>query len=165
MPVAIQRSTSARPRDRLSLIVRLVALGLAMYFALSYSGLYRWLAELQVSRTGKYYPKLTLLFTYLALALPAELGWMLGRRITKRARGDVAGALAINGGFGMENMAPSLTRTRSNRIPARWRFGWAIVGVVFWIIGGSLWYMYKPSDALAHTSIEDWESGRAPQTC
>ncbi len=165
MPVAIQRPTSARPRDRLNLIFRLVALGLAMYFALSYSGLYRWFAELQVSHTGKYYPKLTLVFTYLALALPAELGWRLGQRIAKRSRGDDAGALAFNGDFGMENMAPSLTRTRSNRIQARWRFGWAIVAVVFWIIGGSLWYMYKRSDALAHTSIEDWESGRAPQTC
>jgi hypothetical protein len=76
------------------------------YWAWSYSGPYRWIAELQINSFGVYRPKITFLFTLLAVylplmplayVLPALLGGSRYRRLDRRS-GQVFGWISDHWG-------------------------------------------------------------------
>ena len=67
--------------------VALPFLALAAYWWWTYSGLYRWLAEWQIARWGRYGLAATFLFTFLLPALPVVL---VLRVVYRRSASDEA---------------------------------------------------------------------------
>src|ERR1043165_9573344 len=56
----------------------LVAIGLTIYFATTYTGVYRWLAELQLKYAGSYETQITFIVTLLILLAPfLVIAWIL----------------------------------------------------------------------------------------
>ena len=68
MPLTTRRSAFKRPSDPLLIFVFFMAVAMTACFAWNYSGPFRWFAELQLSRTGRFSHQFTLVFTFVALA-------------------------------------------------------------------------------------------------
>jgi hypothetical protein len=144
------------------------AMLLTAYFAWTYSGLYRWFAELQIARTGEFHPKVTLLFTFCVLIVPATIAISLGRYISQQLLGnDATDSLANASDHEAQTVGRSIAPSGETHVRTRRIHGkpWcAVFAVVLWIAGGAVWFAYKPGDALSQTTIEAWESGQAPPT-
>lgn len=74
-----------------------VVIGYMIWGAIAYSGLYRWLAELQLAQWGGHYRKWTAALPALILGLPAlaYLGWRTKQRRAAEARSPAAQARTI----------------------------------------------------------------------
>ena len=149
---------------------------LTAYFAWTYSGFYRWFAELQIARTGQYEMKVTLLITFLVLIVPPTMLISLSRYIAERMLGTGPSDLDDRvRDYEPQTSGPSLApsgvtdrgarQTHSKSFCALFGLPFlAVFAVVMWVIGGVFWYEYKTGDQMPYTTIEDWESGHAPTT-
>ncbi len=100
----------------LSFLWMVVVIGYMIWGAFTYSGLYRWLAELQLAQWGGYYPKWTAALPAILLTLPA-IAW-LGCRHRLRKAAEAGNPAA---------QARTMGRT------ARWAM---LIGVLLLLAGG-----------------------------
>src|SRR5215212_5412970 len=72
----------------------IVILALTFYFMFTYTGPFKWLAELQLKWIGSYSEKLTLIFTMFILVIPAGIIWKFLQTAIKKLGPGVTSAPA-----------------------------------------------------------------------
>ncbi len=168
MPVTTRPSTSKRPVDRLVTFVGFMAIAMTASFAWTYSGLYRWFAELQMSRTGHFSQNVTLLFTFLAIFVPPTIAIKLGRLIARGMSGNDASESAFaRYNFEARESATSFATSSPSGSPLHGILGrpyWGTLAIVLWVVGGLLWNTYRSSGQLMQTTIGEWEAGQEPES-
>jgi len=164
------------PRSRTytwELTVASIALGIALYFELTYSGPYRWWSELLMRSIGPSVHKLTPPLTFLTLALPPLLAITCIRRLCRLVAADRSDAeLFSDPGYAKyaeqsaaAHASPGASVRRSANTPWVFRHILTILAVAgCWITGGILWHEYAGMSELSKVSIEKWEAGEQPPT-
>jgi hypothetical protein len=147
---------TTRPANKIVAIMKLIRLVggvlmvgvfvLTFYFMFTYTGPFQWLAETQLRWWGSYEEKLTFLFTFILLGLPAGAAVL----VLKKLSGD-KGHAAIEGFKG------SVVGDVLARLPFLvWR------GVGFLGLGGFMWWESTKVGTLAQVSSTQLETGFRP---
>ena len=150
-------------------VVFLAAAAATGYFWYSYSGPYRWFAELQMALLGAFSIKLTALLTLAAVGVPCVSVVKLCQNLSERfigARNGSGDATQLHGDQELYFVSPSREPVEA-KPKAPWVYGrlyLAFTAVMGWIIGGCFWFSYSTSGELSHVTIEDWEAGKAPRS-
>ncbi len=123
-------------------------------FALTYSGPYRWLAEVEISAFGAYYPSYTWVATMLLLALASRLAFQAARRA-----GVVAGV----------EVTPEERKARAAETAERFRtyrpaLAVLVLGGTLAFLGGRDWIRAQRGRALENVAVDTLEAGKKPSS-
>lgn len=131
-----------------SLLIAAV-MGVSFYWMFTYSGPYRYLAELQIKWLGWYVPKVTLLLIVLGLFGIAALGKLIlqGAERSAPVLPQPAGtAAAENGGLG-----------KPMAVSAQWRMWYLAIPIA---MGGYFYFNATQAGELRQLQAEDFGGGR-----
>ncbi len=140
--------------ERLRNALGLACLGVATVFAFSYSGPYRWFAELQMQLIGEYYPVLTWLLTMLLMAVVLLAALQVPRKLG--LFGDVQTTVEEH----EQQVAESNARWAKRR-PALMLLA---IGCTLGFLGGRDWLQAQHGRTLERMSVAALEAGKRPSS-
>ena len=133
-----------------------VIMALTFYFMFTYTGPFKWMAELQLNWIGSYSEKLTFVFTMFLLLIPAAVIWKLVESAIKKLGPGIAPPPAQS-----PAVAPGTVAA-----PVKTEFGFGgfllFVGAIALGIGIFMYWRGATAGELTAVAAKDLEEGRKP---
>src|SRR6266566_8783614 len=152
-PIAPAKNQGLTPIGWAGLIAMLA---LTFYFMFTYTGPFKWLAELQLKWIGSYSEKLTFIVTMFVVLIPLAIAWKFVLVAVKRLG---PGSAATSSEMG----APvDATAAAKPKIEAGFGGFLVFLGVIVLGIGAFMYYRGATAGELMRVSAKELEEGRKP---
>src|SRR5687768_9953774 len=148
----------------LALAIMIGTAALAIYWDHTYSGPYRWLAELQLKWFGQYEKTITFLLAIMILLAP--FGALLGayKLVTRGRRRAVAATLGQAADTSTPPPPQPSTWASQRDVLDRYfvPIGITLFGAVLLFLGVQKWHVARNAGEMIHAEARDFETGSLP---